>query len=74
VKFGVFMGLFLGLPMVLVGLLVSYIVGAVTSSMLLLSRRKSLKSQIPFGPFLVVGTLVAFFYGNQLVHWYVSLF
>jgi prepilin signal peptidase PulO-like enzyme (type II secretory pathway) len=29
---------------------------------------------IPFGPFIVLGTLLALFCGNQLISWYRGLF
>ena len=33
----------------------------------------SLKSQIPFGPFLIAGTFIALFWGSQIVGWYWGL-
>ena len=34
----------------------------------LVKRRKP----IPFGPFIVIGTLVAYFYGDTLLNWYIQ--
>jgi leader peptidase (prepilin peptidase)/N-methyltransferase len=31
-------------------------------------------SQIPFGPYIVLGALIAFFFGPSLIHWYFNLF
>ncbi len=72
VKFGIFMGLFLGVPNVFVGLLLSYFVGAFIGVFLLIFFKKGLKSEIPFGPFLIFGTLTAYFYGNDILNWYLN--
>jgi len=74
VKFGVFMGLFLGFPNFLVALFFSYVLGALIGGVLLLYQRKTFKSQIPFGPFLIAGTLIAYFYGNEIMQWYLNIF
>lgn len=73
VKFGVFMGLFVGLPNILAALFLSYLIGAAIGSILLLSGNKSLKSQVPFGPFLITGTFIAYFYGKEIINWYLNL-
>ena len=53
------LGLLLGWPSIFVALFVAGILSAAVSGALLLSRRAGLKSYIPFGPFLVAGTIVA---------------
>ncbi len=73
VKFAVCMGFFLEPWLTLVAFFVSYFAGAIASGIVLLLRRKSLHSEIPFGPFLVLGTLVAFAYGNELIVWYLDI-
>jgi len=70
VKYGVCMGLFLGWPDVLTGLFLAYILGAALGILLLILKRKKIKSEIPFGPFLIAGSLVAYFYGTVIVKWY----
>jgi leader peptidase (prepilin peptidase)/N-methyltransferase len=37
---------------------------------LLASRRGDRKTALPFGPFLIAGTLVAIFAGDTLAGWY----
>ena len=73
VKFGIFMGLFLGWPAVLVALFLSYLLGALIGGLLMFLGSKTLKSQVPFGPFLIAGTFIAFFYGEQMIKWYLTL-
>jgi prepilin signal peptidase PulO-like enzyme (type II secretory pathway) len=74
VKFGFFMGLFLGFPNILVGLFFSFFSGAIIGLGLILSGRKKLKSQVPFGPFLITGTFIAFLLGEQIINWYLNIF
>jgi prepilin signal peptidase PulO-like enzyme (type II secretory pathway) len=74
VKFGFFMGIFLGFPNILVGLYSAFMIGAIIGVGLILAKRKKMKSEIPFGPFLIIGTSIAFFWGNQIINWYFNLF
>ncbi|MBI5912827.1 prepilin peptidase [Candidatus Azambacteria bacterium] len=74
VKFGIFMGLFLGFPLILVAFFFSYFIGAVIGSVMLMRHFKTLQSEIPFGPFLVLGTFIAYFYGNTVIQWYLNIF
>jgi leader peptidase (prepilin peptidase)/N-methyltransferase len=68
------MGLFLGWPNILVALFLAFFVGAIIGVGLIATRKKTLKSEVPFGPFLVVGTFMAMFWGQNIIHWYLNLF
>jgi prepilin signal peptidase PulO-like enzyme (type II secretory pathway) len=35
-------------------------------------KRMGFREQIPFGPYLVLGALMAFFWGDRLVYFYLS--
>jgi leader peptidase (prepilin peptidase)/N-methyltransferase len=52
------LGLLLGWPAIFVAIFVAALLSAVTSVALLASRRVSMKSYIPFGPFLVAGAVI----------------
>ncbi len=73
VNLGALIGLALGLPNALVALMLSFISGAFLSIGLLVLRKKHFGQSIPFGPFLVFGSLVALIWGNQLFDWYLKL-
>jgi len=73
VKLAFFMGLFLGWPKVLVALFLAFFLGAIIGVFLIVLGRKGLKSEIPFGPFLVIGTLIALFLGDLIINSYLSL-
>lgn len=69
-RIGAFMGLMLGWPSTLVALMTSYIIGSFTGILLLLSGKADRKTALPLGPFLVLGTLIAFFWGTELWSWF----
>jgi prepilin signal peptidase PulO-like enzyme (type II secretory pathway) len=73
VKLVFFLGLFLGFPQTLVAFFLSFFSGAIIGLILILSKKKKLKSEIPFAPFLIIGSFVAFFWGIQILDWYISL-
>jgi leader peptidase (prepilin peptidase)/N-methyltransferase len=74
VKLALFMGAMLG-KTVAVALMVG-MVSALVPSMYLLARHgtKARKMGIPFAPFLALGSLVALFWGEQLLDRYLNLF
>lgn len=62
-------GIFLGLPLGLSAFLLSFWIGAIVGVALLLSkgtqkggRQVTMKSEVPFGPFLVLGAAIAYFF------------
>lgn len=74
VKFAFFMGLFLGYPNIFVALFLAFFIGASIGLILIALGKKTLKSEIPFGPFLVSGTFLAIFFGEGIINWYLSFF
>jgi leader peptidase (prepilin peptidase) / N-methyltransferase len=62
------MGFFLGSwPLLLVALMLAYIIGAIIVTTLLMQRKAKAGQSIAFGPFLVLGTVVAFVWGELLL-------
>lgn len=74
VKLAFLMGIFLGFPNIVVALFSAFLTGAIIGLGLVLSKKKTMKSEVPFGPFLVAGTFLALFFGQQVADWYFSLF
>ncbi len=72
IKLAFLMGLFLGFPNILVALFSAFVIGAIIGVVLILISKKTFKSQVPFGPFLIIGTFLAFFWGEKIVDWYLS--
>jgi len=74
VKFALLMGLFLGYPKIIAGLFLSFLIGAIIGLVMILLQKKGMKSEIPFAPFLVAGSFVAFFWGEAILQEYYMLF
>jgi leader peptidase (prepilin peptidase) / N-methyltransferase len=70
---GIAMALILGWQLLLIGLAVSYLLGGFVSVILMTAKKATGKTQIPFAPFLVLGTFMAIFFGNEVISWYMSL-
>jgi len=75
VKLAILLGFILGFPNILVGLFLAFLFGAIIGLALMYLNigKIGLKSEIPFGPFLIAGTAVALFWGNEIVYWYARL-
>lgn len=68
------LGLFYGIKGILVLILLGFAVGAVVCIGLIVSKIKSMKDYIPFGPFLVLAaTLLMFIPSGFFVDWYFNL-
>jgi prepilin signal peptidase PulO-like enzyme (type II secretory pathway) len=72
VKLGFLMGLILGIKGLLVALFFSYVAGAVAGLGLIAFKKKTMKSQIPFGTFLAAGTILATFWAEPIIKWYLK--
>lgn len=72
VKLAFLMGLILGWLKILAALFLAFTIGAICGIIFIMMKKKALKSAIPFGPFLVLGTFVAIFWGEEIVKWYLG--
>ncbi len=70
VKLAILMGLLLGFPGVWLALFLASMIGSIWGGLLMLQGKKGLKSQLPFAPFLILGTVVAFCWGSNILSWY----
>ncbi len=66
VKYAFVMGFLLGFPSIIPALYIAFLTGATVALILVVGGKKKLKSSIPFGPFLVLGTFVNLLWGQQL--------
>ena len=74
VKLALALGLFLGPAKTVVGMYLAFLTGAVVSLILIFSKQKQLKSKIAFGPFLIIGSVASFYWGDLLLKWYLNFF
>ncbi|KKU25844.1 MAG: Type 4 prepilin-like protein leader peptide-processing enzyme PilD [Candidatus Magasanikbacteria bacterium GW2011_GWA2_46_17] len=73
IRLGIMMGAWLGWPGIITGLGISYVLGAFVAILLLVLKKKKWAGEIPFGPYLAVGTVVAMIVGEKLVRWYLRI-
>lgn len=74
VKLMAALGFMFGLKNILVITLVSFFIGAIIGGLLLIFRKKEASSYIPFGPFIVVATIILMFIGpDYLIELYLLL-
>lgn len=61
VKLMAALGLFFGSSNILVVSIMSFLIGAIISIILILSKRRKINEYIPFGPFIVIASFVSIF-------------
>ena len=71
-KMALFMGAVLGAG-VIVGMFAGFLLGSIVGIYLIVVKKHSRKSRIPFGPFLALGSLVAIFFGEAIIDSYLSV-
>jgi leader peptidase (prepilin peptidase)/N-methyltransferase len=72
VKLGLLLGLFNGFPNGIIAVLLGFISGSLVSVALIVFSKKSLKDVVPFGPFLILGSMLSLLYGDWLFARYIS--
>jgi len=73
IKLLAMIGAFLGWKAVILTILLSSLVGSVVGIVLMILKGKNFKYAIPFGPFLSFGAVIALFYQNEIIFWYLHL-
>jgi prepilin signal peptidase PulO-like enzyme (type II secretory pathway) len=68
-----FMGIILGWPEVLIALVIAFLLGGFVASILLLFKKKTMKSYLPFAPFLSLGAMTVMCFGDIIIEKYLSL-
>lgn len=74
VKLALALGLVLGWPDIGLAVMLAFILGGLAGTFLLCCRKTTMKGRLPFGPFLVAGSLLTVFFGEQIISLYFSLF
>ena len=72
IRLGALMGFILGWEKFLVALFLAYVTGSLISVVLIVWKKRSLKSRLAFAPFLVGSTFLTLLYGQRLLDWYLA--
>lgn len=67
-------GLFIGIKGILVALFLSIILGGLVASTALILKLKDRKSEIAFGPYIAIGTLIWMMIGEKILSLYLNFF
>jgi len=70
----ILLGLISGWPGIILALFLAFFLGSIYGMMLIAIKKKNMKSQVPFAPFLILGTTISVFAYNPIVSWYFNLF
>lgn len=73
IKLSFLMGLLLGIQKTSVAMLVAFNTAAIVGVYLIVTKKIKRQSHIPFGPFLIGGTIVAYLYGQNIIDWYAEI-
>jgi prepilin signal peptidase PulO-like enzyme (type II secretory pathway) len=68
VKLALFMGLFLGWPKIIVAFYSAFVLGALYGIMGMMLKKVNKKSKVPFGPFLIIGFFLAWWWGEKIIY------
>ncbi len=70
VKLGLFLGLLVGYPQIVPAIYLAFLTGAIVGVILMLGHKKTLKSAIAFGPFLIGGTVCMMVAYQYIAPWW----
>ncbi|WP_010678296.1 prepilin peptidase [Bacillus timonensis] len=74
IKLFFLIGLVLGTKETLLAFFLSTLIGAVIGGFGMLIGKIKRNKPIPFGPFIVIGSLMTYYYGDTIIEWYLTLF
>ena len=72
IKLAAAVGANLALGPALLSFFLAVVMGSIIGVALILSRKKSRKDYLPFGPMMVAGALIAMFYGQELIRAWIN--
>jgi len=70
IKLGFLLGFLVGWREVYFLLMIAYILGSIPAVYLLLTKKATVKTKIPFGPFLIIAGFIMMFWGQEIVNWW----
>lgn len=70
---GIAMALIFGWQQFLLAICLTYLIGSILSIGLMIGKKAKAKTQIPFAPFMVMGSVITIFLGQQILNWYIQI-
>ena len=75
VKLSGVLGIYLGWyswGLAILATFVAFLLGAVVGVAVMVRTKEGRRTKVPFGPFMLVGTFLALFFGQRVIDWYVA--
>jgi len=75
VKLSGVLGIYLGWyswGLAILATFVAFLLGAVVGVAVMVRTKEGRRTKVPFGPFMLLGTFIALFFGQRVVDWYVA--
>jgi leader peptidase (prepilin peptidase) / N-methyltransferase len=75
VKLAGVLGIYLGWiawPLTIIATFAAFLLGAVVGVVVMIRSGGGRKTKVPFGPFMIIGTYLALWWGQSVVDWYVG--
>lgn len=63
-------GIYIGTKLTVLMLFLSFILGGAVGAILIISKKKSRKDYIAFGPYISIATMIAVLFGEKIINWY----
>ena len=72
VKLAAMIGAFLGWQLTLLSLFLGFFLGSLVGIAVLIKNKRQ-SDIVPFGPFIAMGTIIAIFWGQNIINWYLMI-
>lgn len=72
IKIGLAFGFLLGAYKSLLFLFLSFVIGAIAGLILMAARKKKMKSEIAFAPFLILAAIICILWGDYFINFYLK--
>jgi len=72
VKLAAMIGAFLGWRYIIISLFLGFFLGALAGIFLIMAKIKSREDVVPFGPFIVLGSMITLLWGEKIITWYIG--
>ena len=73
VKLTAMIGAFLGWRYTIISLFLGFFIGALIGIILIMTKIKKREDAIPFGPFIVLGSIITLLWGEKILSWYIGI-
>ena len=67
------LAILVGWPNAVAMMILTFLLGGVFGGVALATKKVGMKTAVPFGPFLILAAIIALFWGDSIVVWYLGM-